>query len=104
MSNTRLRFPRLNLPRSGSDRLLIIGTYDADDERIALLADRFDGSSEDDQQIAALSVTRYKTRGVFSAVHVVSGSFFRNERKPREIDILINYLTQADEASPSRSL
>lgn len=98
-----MRFPRLNLARSGASRLSILFTYELNGERRARLAEYFDDAPVVRTQSAAFSLTRYKTRGAVRTVHVAAAMFARNQDSPDDVHAFIGYYWGLDSDLPKKS-
>lgn len=103
MGSSRLRFPRLNLARSGATYLTVFANYESNVERLALLPDRPNGSPEGRKEPAVFSLTRYKSRGAVSASNTIA-AMSHSDDDAKEIHVSISYRRTAGGARSRRSV
>jgi hypothetical protein len=90
MDSGRLRFPRLNLARSGMTQLTIFGNYELNENRLGLLPARSDASSKEQPERTMFNLTKYRSRGSFSAPHAI-GAMSHSDNNSEEIHVSISY-------------
>ena len=100
IDNSRLRFPRLNLSRSGAVQLVVFGSYESSEERLALLPGQVRLSPGNVRERGAMSRMQYTPRGATSYSILVGA---HSDSDAKEIHVNFFYRRASTDASRRRS-